>query len=99
MFVQGENSTRFRDPEFNDDGKDAGDSGVPVALARDLSRDVFLREEVDGGLRGSALGIDMIAGNWQSQDGRESRHKRAAESSRYPNNNHEAARRLSTGIT
>lgn len=61
MFVQGENSTRFRDPEFKEPGKDAGDSGVLVALTRDLSRDGFLREEVDGGLGGSTLGIDMIA--------------------------------------
>jgi len=63
VFVQGENSTRLRDPEFEDPGKEAGDSGVPVALMRDLRRDGFLREEVDGGLRGRALVIDMIARN------------------------------------
>ena len=42
-------------------GNEAGDSGDPLVLTRDLRRESFLREEVDGGLGGRTLGVDMIA--------------------------------------
>jgi hypothetical protein len=46
---------------LDEPGKEAGDSGDPVVLTRDLRRESFLREEVDGGLGGRTLGVDMFA--------------------------------------
>jgi len=46
---------------LDEPGNEAGDSGDPVVLTRDLRSESFLREEVDGGLGGRTLGVDMIA--------------------------------------
>jgi hypothetical protein len=46
---------------LDEPGNEAGDSGDPVVLTRDLRRESFLREEVDGGLGGRTFGVDMFA--------------------------------------
>ena len=51
-FVQGENSTRFRVPAFEEPGNDAGESGVLVTSSKVLEWEGFRREDVEGGLGG-----------------------------------------------
>lgn len=65
LFVHGENSTRFRLLEFEEPGKDAGESGGSEKSTEAFGSRNFRREEVDGGLGGRSPGTDMFARSYQ----------------------------------
>jgi hypothetical protein len=68
-FAPVEKPTRFLLPVLEEPGNDAGELKGLVPLTEELIMTVLRREDVDGGLSGSASGIDMVQTRcWMLED-------------------------------